>query len=68
MLQRVDGIDQLLLVKRRVGVVEDIDADVFDLAAAVGYRQEGAALLHGVDSAGDRPVVVKTEQVGALFP
>ena len=36
--QRVDGMDQLPLVKRRVGVIKDVNANMLDLA---GYPKSG---------------------------
>jgi hypothetical protein len=36
--------------------------------ALTRQRHEGAVLLHEIDAAGNRPVVVELEQIGALFP
>ena len=64
----VDQSGELALIQRRIGVVEQGDANVRHFIGGVLDGEERAILLHGFDPAGHGTVVMETEQVRPLLP
>lgn len=57
-----------LMIERRIGVIKERDADLLDHLISTLHWQKGTALLHRIDTAGDRPVVMEAEKIRALLP